>query len=141
MLRAPRRLFCAYASGFKFRAADARILTALLRVRILLATPDKSCVQSGAFLVVLRREIARFNFLHPATWYLNFTLRTDVFARLFLFAQSFKSTTRRADEYRPATLLRSLYSLSFIKRPLGILSSPSRCRRATVLKQALLHCF
>jgi len=53
----------------------------------------------------------------------------------------FKSTTRRADGYRPATFLRSLYNRGSIKWPFDFLSSLIKYCRATVLKQALPHCF
>ena len=88
------------------------------------------------FFVVLRHEIARFNFLHPATWYLNFTLRTAFLCSL----NRFKSTTHRADGYRRAPPLLALRSRLY-KTAVRLFSSPSRYRPATVLKQALLHCF
>jgi len=67
--------------------------------------------------------------LHLATWYLNFTLRTDVSAWLLCLLDRFKSTTRRADGYCRA-LFCSLYNRGFIKRPFGFLVA----RADTVLR-------
>ena len=71
--------FVPHACRFKFRAAGARILTALLRVHILLATPDKSCVRSACFDECFRycgTKYARLNlFCYHSMRYIAFLRR------------------------------------------------------------------
>ncbi len=132
--------FAPHACRFKLRAADARILTALLWVHIIFAAPDRSCVQSECFFVVLRREIARFNFTSSYLVFELYAAQGCLHTAFLCSLNRFKSTTRRADGYCPPFFLLALQS-RLIKRPFGFLISPSRYRPTTVLKQALLHCF